>query len=451
VEKRNENFLELFLDSIENRDLDSARKLVIRTLMHPKGARERMSLLLSPTAKVFGKDGVLEGINSYMTGKKSLPLAPFQRDYYLTANPDVAAVGVDPLIHFLTLGIHEGRTPHPLIDTKELKAKNPDLSHDQCLIQYCYGSKTYLDGAQPQVDVVGYISTLRKVPKFNPIFQIYSEMPDSLKWLNRRLLAIESASSNPNEALAASFTNIFLSNLKLGEREPRVLLAPKKLILEDISIEECSFICPGLFIVAKDSYSELSESPISSVASSLWIEASEKLVYVSPDQDILYNQVFVLRSAIGVSFLKRYASEGLTTALAPLTKISEMALRRFINENQIPGIKILEVGKIYPLAPTAKVEIVETNPPPLIFSLTDDISRFNSNLDPLRLIDISNWHSEKSKIPDGWNSPSNFMVVDFEKPNHWLSSTLHRKQVVVDQGYLEPAYLLYSNVLAGDV
>ncbi len=450
MEKRKENFLELFLDSIENRDFDSARKQVIRTLMHPKGARDRMSLLLSPTAKIFGKDGVLEGIHSYMEGKKSLPLAPFQRDYYLTANPDVAAVGVDPLTHFLTLGIHEGRTPHPLIDTKELKAKNPDLSHEECLIQYCYESKTYLDGAQPQVDVVGYISTLRKVPKFNPIFLIYSEMPDSLKWLNRRLVAIESASSNQDEALAAGFTNIYLSNLKLGEREPRVLLAPKKQILRDISIEQCSFICPGLFIVAKDSYSEISESPISSAASSLWMEASENLVYVSSDQDILHNQVLVLRSAVGVSFLKRYASEGVTTALAPRTKISEMALRRFIHENQIPGIKILEVGKIYPLAPTTKVEIVETNPPPLTLSLTDDISRFNSNLDPLRVIDVSNWQLEKSKIPDGWKSPSNFIVVDFERPDHWLETTLHRKQIVVDEGYFEPAYLLYTNVLAGD-
>jgi serralysin len=37
------------------------------------------------------------------------PPAGFDTLGYLAANPDVAAAGVDPLEHFLSFGIYEGR------------------------------------------------------------------------------------------------------------------------------------------------------------------------------------------------------------------------------------------------------------------------------------------------------------------------------------------------------
>jgi hypothetical protein len=36
----------------------------------------------------------------------------FDTGDYLAANPDVAAAGVNPLLHYLALGIHEGRSSH---------------------------------------------------------------------------------------------------------------------------------------------------------------------------------------------------------------------------------------------------------------------------------------------------------------------------------------------------
>ena len=40
----------------------------------------------------------------------------FDADFYLEANPDVAASGMDPLDHFLSSGAAQGRDPHPLFD-----------------------------------------------------------------------------------------------------------------------------------------------------------------------------------------------------------------------------------------------------------------------------------------------------------------------------------------------
>lgn len=41
----------------------------------------------------------------------------FATDWYLRRYPDVAAAGLDPLAHFLSSGLAQGRDPHPLFDT----------------------------------------------------------------------------------------------------------------------------------------------------------------------------------------------------------------------------------------------------------------------------------------------------------------------------------------------
>ncbi|MEM1427659.1 MAG: hypothetical protein AAGF75_14045, partial [Cyanobacteria bacterium P01_H01_bin.130] len=57
-------------------------------------------------------------------------LALFDRDYYLSSQPDVAASMadmryVDLFIHFLSNGAAEGRDPSPLFDTQYYRAQNP--------------------------------------------------------------------------------------------------------------------------------------------------------------------------------------------------------------------------------------------------------------------------------------------------------------------------------------
>jgi glycosyltransferase involved in cell wall biosynthesis len=51
----------------------------------------------------------------------------FDADFYLARNPDVAASGVDPLVHYLSVGATEGRDPNPVFDTAHYLAGNPDV------------------------------------------------------------------------------------------------------------------------------------------------------------------------------------------------------------------------------------------------------------------------------------------------------------------------------------
>ena len=48
--------------------------------------------------------------------------------YYLAHNPDVAAAGVDPLLHFETFGWHEGRNPNAYFDTAGYLAHYADVA-----------------------------------------------------------------------------------------------------------------------------------------------------------------------------------------------------------------------------------------------------------------------------------------------------------------------------------
>jgi hypothetical protein len=47
----------------------------------------------------------------------------FDPDFYLAANPDVAAAGMDPRQHFLLHGLAESRDPHPLVDIAHLRSQ----------------------------------------------------------------------------------------------------------------------------------------------------------------------------------------------------------------------------------------------------------------------------------------------------------------------------------------
>jgi len=51
----------------------------------------------------------------------------FDSSFYLAHNPDVAASGINPYLHYLTYGWHEGRNPDALFDTNYYLTQNPDV------------------------------------------------------------------------------------------------------------------------------------------------------------------------------------------------------------------------------------------------------------------------------------------------------------------------------------
>ncbi|VTZ23751.1 Glycosyl transferase family 2 [Methylocella tundrae] len=55
------------------------------------------------------------------------PTLLFDRDWYLSQNPDVREVGFDPFLHFVASGSRDGRSPGPLFDASWYRMKNADV------------------------------------------------------------------------------------------------------------------------------------------------------------------------------------------------------------------------------------------------------------------------------------------------------------------------------------
>ncbi|MFM8377403.1 MAG: hypothetical protein ACKN9P_15310, partial [Phenylobacterium sp.] len=59
---------------------------------------------------------------------RDLVAAAFDRDHYLSAYPDIAAAGADPLDHYLATGRREGRDPTPDFSAADYLEVNPDVA-----------------------------------------------------------------------------------------------------------------------------------------------------------------------------------------------------------------------------------------------------------------------------------------------------------------------------------
>jgi cellulose synthase/poly-beta-1,6-N-acetylglucosamine synthase-like glycosyltransferase/glycosyltransferase involved in cell wall biosynthesis len=90
-------------------------------------------------------------------GRNPHPL--FDAGWYVARNPDVAAEGIDPVLHYLRRGGAEGRDPHPLFDSDWYLERNPDvaLAGTNPLVHYlCEGAAQGRD-PNPIFDAAAYI------------------------------------------------------------------------------------------------------------------------------------------------------------------------------------------------------------------------------------------------------------------------------------------------------
>jgi serralysin len=80
--------------------------------------------------------------------------------FYLAANPDVAAAGVDPEAHFATFGWKEGRQPNAFFDTIGYLTANPDVAAAGVNPLEHYDTFGWKEGRDPsaQFDTEGYLA-----------------------------------------------------------------------------------------------------------------------------------------------------------------------------------------------------------------------------------------------------------------------------------------------------
>lgn len=75
----------------------------------------------------------------------------FDRDFYLSKNPDVAASKLDPYQHYIQYGWREGRDPNPIFDVEYYFRANPDVAASGVNPLTHYMAYGWLEGRDPSV------------------------------------------------------------------------------------------------------------------------------------------------------------------------------------------------------------------------------------------------------------------------------------------------------------
>ena len=119
----------------------------------------------------------------------------FRPAWYLERNPDVAKVGIDPLLHYILHGSVEGRSPHPLFDPQFYMAQIPEAESTAVtpLAHYISAGAALGLDPHPLFDTKFYLRTNQDVAAagMNPLFH-YMEYG----WRERR---------DPNPLFSTSF------------------------------------------------------------------------------------------------------------------------------------------------------------------------------------------------------------------------------------------------------
>lgn len=106
-----------------------------RPFMHYLTSEERWALPPSPYLELFAQGDSTEtplasplarGVSGGTSGLRISPL--FDAAFYLRNNPDVAAAGIDPLLHFAANGGREGRSPCASFDAFHYLSVSPDVA-----------------------------------------------------------------------------------------------------------------------------------------------------------------------------------------------------------------------------------------------------------------------------------------------------------------------------------
>ena len=213
--------------------------------------------------EMFASPYVDEGLfGTFVGGAKSdsdavsrylnLPLAQrpevswfFDREFYWQRYPDMAAVDIDPLVHFIGWGVAETRTPHPMIDIKFIQVMDPNLLPDPPTIAALHdlllrdlidpgplfslefyrrqldGSETVEGGLLRHFLEVGLLRGLKPSPDFDPI-SYYRQMDrktyDIRSSLRHRALTRDLPQDASAEPLAEGQTKaLFRAKAEFGQ------------------------------------------------------------------------------------------------------------------------------------------------------------------------------------------------------------------------------------------
>jgi O-antigen biosynthesis protein len=168
-------------------NLTEVRKRVLQSLKLEKKIILRSQLFDAkwylrryPDVAAAGIDPLVHYVRSgAKEGRNPNPV--FDGTWYLDRYPDVAAAGANPLVHYIQHGSNEGRDPHPLFSTNYYLQQNPEVAEEglNALAHYMQSA----DASSP----LGFSNTLYARHVLNEKQQLAVELPGILQHIETML------------------------------------------------------------------------------------------------------------------------------------------------------------------------------------------------------------------------------------------------------------------------
>ncbi|QCO00360.1 hypothetical protein D3093_34475 (plasmid) [Azospirillum argentinense] len=213
------------LRALKRRGKSAVARLMVRVAarLRRRGLEKQgISLILRAEAIRCESASLLQSLRrDPSVGSTKHPL--FDSAYYLSANPDVAASGMDPLAHYLAIGAWEGRNPHPLFDSAYYLSANPDVaaSHANPLVHFLGTGAWEGRNPHPLFDSAFYLRTNPDVAGvgINPLLHFLGT--GAWEGRNPHPLFDSAFYLRTNPDVAASHANPLVHFLLSGAREGR--------------------------------------------------------------------------------------------------------------------------------------------------------------------------------------------------------------------------------------
>jgi len=143
----------------------------------------------------------------------------FSSEYYDAVNPDIAAAGVPPWLHYQVHGRAEGRSPHPLVDCEYLSVSVSEVLRSEVIDRYLTSPELWVFDTSPYVDCQKFVLSGDWDGVTNPLVQIVTHYLDS-QWVRKRLMIVDAASAS------TARTRMIGSSVLLTKNKPGSQFAP---------------------------------------------------------------------------------------------------------------------------------------------------------------------------------------------------------------------------------
>ena len=135
----------------------------------------------------------------------------FDSAAYLVLNPDVAAGGRNPWLHYQVFGRTEGRSPHPFVDVQLLAASMPGVPLGEVFDHYLALPALWTLDTSPYVDCQRFVLSGLWNGVTNPLAQLVKSHRGGA-WIHDRLMLIDTAIEDPTIARQVAVATLIAKN-----------------------------------------------------------------------------------------------------------------------------------------------------------------------------------------------------------------------------------------------